>query len=378
MEFCLTRQVLARMHAPPWAAVGPTIGLSYIMFRVIHLLVDAHGDELPPRLRLRDYICYLFCFLTFLAGPIQRVQDFLDSATRPDEIRLREAAAAAAPLIVTGYLKFTVVAAAFYAGFTWTQDGPAGFPPSLAHALGWLGFAAYLYVSFSGYTDVMRGIGRLAGLDLPENFDRPYAAANFLDMWSRWHISLSEWFKLYVFNPVVKELISRIGRPALTPWLGAAGYFITFFLMGVWHGLSLRFAVYGLCLGGGVSVNKLYQTVMQRRIGRPRYAALTRQPMYRAISRALAVGFFILALGFLWIPAVPLRADPAGWTAGGGLVVLVTLLFSAAALAVERSRFSFLSGNGVRLGLTVLQAAIVVAYVGIFDGTVPPLLYEFF
>jgi D-alanyl-lipoteichoic acid acyltransferase DltB (MBOAT superfamily) len=299
-EFVVIRQVLPMAVGPTWIAVGRTIGLSYVMFRVIHLIVDAHGDELPRGLRLRDYVCFLFCYLTFLAGPIQRIQEFSAWTTAPPSDDLRSAAGRHMPLIVTGYLKFTIIAGVFFSCLAWSQQ--AGVTPSVAHAVGWLSFAGYLYFSFAGYTDVVRGIGGLLGLDLPENFDRPYAAANFLDFWSRWHISLSDWFKLYVFNPAVKEMIAASGRPALVPYLGAAGYFITFFLMGLWHGVSVRFVLYGLCLGAGVSANKLYQTMMLRRLGRQRMVALTRRPDYATIAQALAVSFFVLALVLFFFP----------------------------------------------------------------------------
>src|SRR3546814_9533403 len=100
------------------------------------------------------------------------------------------------------------------------------------------------------------GLGRLLGIAIPENFNRPELARNFLEFWSRWHITLSDWFKFYVFNPVTKELLRIADRPTLTPWLGAVGFFLTFFVMGVWHGTSATFVVYGLLLGLGVSLNR--------------------------------------------------------------------------------------------------------------------------
>jgi alginate O-acetyltransferase complex protein AlgI len=376
-EFVVTRQILPQLAGPPWLMIGRTIGLSYVMFRVIHVIVDAHGDELPAGLRLRDYVCFLFCYLTFLAGPIQRIQTFSADLAAPLRVDLRSAAGQFVPLIVAGTLKFTLVAAAFFACFIWSQHAVAA--ASLTHAVGWLSFAAYLYFSFAGYTDVVRGIGGMIALDLPQNFDRPYAAANFLDFWSRWHISLSDWFKLYVFNPAVKEMIAATGRPALVAYLGAAGYFITFFLMGLWHGVSLRFVLYGLCLGAGVSVNKLYQTAMLRRLGRQRLARLTRHPAYATAAQALAVGFFILALGFLWIPADPAGGnDAGGWAGGAGLVVLGSVLLAAATRLAQRWKRPFPAGPRAAMVLYGAQAVAVLAYLLLWDGFVPPLLYAFF
>ena len=370
-EFLCVRQILPHV---PAASIGRTIGLSYVMFRVIHLIVDAHGTELPPRLRLRDYACYLFCYLTFLAGPIQRVQEFAEATRRPLSIGWRQATAASAPAIVTGYFKYTVLAGFFFAAFDWSQSRTTQVPDALLHAVGWLSFTGYLYASFSGYTDVMRGIGGLIELDLPPNFDRPFAAANFLDLWSRWHITLSEWFKLYVFNPLVKSLIAR-ARPGLVPYLGMAGFFVAFFLMGLWHGISLRYMVYGICLGAGVSINKFYQYTLQRRLGRARASALTRHPLHAAAARALAVSFFVVALGFLWIPGMSMDAATLGhWIAGA---VLVVAAVSLAGLA-EPTLAAMPSGSNVRVAVCIAQIAAVLLYLVLLDGTAPPLLYEFF
>src|SRR3546814_2726633 len=97
------------------------------------------------------------------------------------------------------------------------------------------------------------GRGRLLGIAIPENFKRPELARNFLELWSRWHITLSDRFKFYGFNPVTKELLRIADRPTLTPWLGAVGFFLTFFVMGGWQGTSATSVVYGLLSRMGVS-----------------------------------------------------------------------------------------------------------------------------
>jgi alginate O-acetyltransferase complex protein AlgI len=377
-EFAVSRQLLPHAGGPPWLVVGRTIGLSYVMFRVIHLIVDAHGDELPDNLRLRDYLGYLFSYLTFLAGPIQRFEMFSDDIANQIRMAWWPAIATFAPVIVTGYLKFTVAAAVFYACFAWSVGPVASVPPAVLDALASLSFAAYLYFSFSGYTDIVRGIGGLIGFDLPENFDRPFAAANFLDFWSRWHISLSDWFKLYVFNPAVKEMISRCGRPALIPYFGAAGYFIAFFLMGLWHGVNARFVLYGLCLGAGVAANKLYQTEVSRRLGRRRFNALTSHPAYSVCAQGLAVSYFILILGYLWVPAIGVDALGA-WAEAAFLVVAGVLLLIVLIRAANRpaTRLARVLADATGI-VCFVQAAAVLVYLVLLRGFVPPLLYEYF
>lgn len=376
-EFLLIRRLTPVIPWLPGVDLGRTIGLSYVMFRILHLLVDAQGDEMPGPLRLREYLCYLFFFPTFLAGPIQRLPDFAAELARPTGELIAAEHWPDLQRMVTGYFKFVVAAALFFAGFDWgTRDGAGALDaPHLAAAF--VSFAAYLYVSFSGYTDIVRGLGGLLDFRLPENFDRPLLSANFLDLWSRWHISLSDWFKLYVFNPAAKAMIGAADRPSLVPYLGAAGYFLTFFLMGLWHGTSWRFALYGLCLGAGVSLNKLWQTAATARLGRRRYAALARQPLYVALSRSLAVGYFVLALGFFWLPAAPVAHFGAG-AGAAALVLAVMLALGTAASWGETARRRALARPGIAAAVALAELACVVIYLLVVQGPVPPLLYRFF
>lgn len=368
-EFLMTRQILPHIAAAPWLAIGPTIGLSYVMFRVLHLIIDAHGGELPGMLRPRDYVCYLFCHLTFLAGPLQRFPDFVAGLDGGAPTPMRDWL----PTIAMGYVKFTAVAGVFFALFFWGQSPAPWCPSPVGLAVSLLAFALCLYASFSGYTDIVRGFGGLIGLDLPNNFDKPFLASDFLDFWSRWHISLSDWFKIYVFNPLVKSLIAANSRPARVPYLGVAGFFVTFLLMGLWHGLSPRFAIYGLVLGGGVSMNKLYQLLAVRRLGRREYNTLIGRPAYGAVARGLAVTYFVLALGFLWVSEAPSIDTAATWLAASAIVF--TALLALCTLAAR------IPATLVQIPWPVQSIGglvIVLVYLFVEHGAVPPLLYAFF
>lgn len=377
VEFIAVRQLLPHGPMSSWLLYGPvlgsTIGLSYVMFRILHLIVDAHGDELPADVGLLPYLTYLFCYLTFLAGPIQRFPDFAEGCREAPTGAHLEAIRRFGPMIVTGFFKFTVIAGLFFELFNWTQTPNNGWPAAIDLALGLLAYAIYLYASFSGYTDIVRGFGGLVGLVPPENFDRPYISADFLDVWSRWHISLSEWFKLYVFNPLTKALIAINNRPAIVPYLGAAGFFVTFLLMGLWHGLSPRFALYGLVLGLGVSVNKLYQVAMGQWLGRRGYQALTRRSLYAAAARALAVGYFVLALAFLWLVDPATAGTPSDWLAATGLLFLLLLV-----LCTLAERMPVLDKIVATPAATMIQLALLLVYLFGAHETAPPLLYQFF
>jgi D-alanyl-lipoteichoic acid acyltransferase DltB (MBOAT superfamily) len=158
----------------------------------------------------------------------------------------------------------------------------------------------FIYVNFSGYIDIVIALARLMRLRLPENFDRPLSATSFLDFWNRWHITLSKWFKTYVYNPLLIHLMRRFPSPALEPWLGVLCFFVTFFLVGVWHGRTSVFVFYGLLQGGGISVNKLWQIALTRTMGRKGYRALAANPVYEIFSRGLTFSWFALTLFWFW------------------------------------------------------------------------------
>ena len=382
LEFVAVRQVLPHEAMSSWPLYGPvygpvlgsTIGLSYVMFRILHLIVDAHGDELPADVGLLPYLTYLFCYLTFLAGPIQRFPDFADGCRGAPVGPHLAAIRRFGPTIVGGFFKFAVIAGLFFELFNWTQAPGNGWPPAVDLALGLLAYAIYLYASFSGYTDIVRGFGGLVGLVPPENFDRPYLSADFLDLWSRWHISLSEWFKLYVFNPLTKALIAVDNRPTVVPYLGALGFFVTFLLMGLWHGLSPRYALYGLMLGLGVSLNKLYQVAMSQWLGRRGYQALV--PAEPLCRHGPHPGRRLLRAGAR-VPVArrPGRRRHADRLAGGDrpasscrLLVLCTLADRVPAL--DRIMAS--------PAATMIQLALLLVYLFGAHETAPPLLYQFF
>jgi hypothetical protein len=136
---------------------------------------------------------------------------------------------------------------------------------------------------------------------LPENFDRPFSASSFLDFWNRWHITLSTWLKTYVYNPLLLMMMRHISSTALQPFLGVACFFVTFFLVGVWHGRTSEFVFFGVLLGAGVSINKLWQVGLTRLMGRKDYKELARNLVYIAFGRGLTFTWFALANFWFWL-----------------------------------------------------------------------------
>jgi D-alanyl-lipoteichoic acid acyltransferase DltB (MBOAT superfamily) len=158
----------------------------------------------------------------------------------------------------------------------------------------------FLYSNFSGYIDIVIAIARLMRVRLPENFDRPFSASSFLDFWNRWHITLSTWLKTYVFNPLLLVLMRRVSSVSIQPFLGVLCFFVTFFLIGVWHGRTSEFVVFGVLQGGGVAVNKLWQLRLTNAMGRNGYRELASSLIYIALGRGLTFSWFAFTLFWFW------------------------------------------------------------------------------
>ena len=161
-------------------------------------------------------------------------------------------------------------------------------------------YPVFLYANFSGYIDIVIALARLMRVRLPENFDRPFSAGNVMEFWNRWHMTLSNWFKKYVYNPLLLALMRRISSLALEPYIGVFCFFITFFLVGIWHGRTSEFVIFGLLTGGGVSVNKLWQLRLQKSLGRKGYKELAKNQVYLSFGRGLNYTWFAFTLFWFW------------------------------------------------------------------------------
>lgn len=278
-----------------------TVGLSYILFRVLHVIIDAGSGTLEEDINLFDYLVYLLNFTTLVSGPIARYQDFketLSSAvvSRPSVWEV----GGAIERIIVGFFKTNVLALIFS-----LSQSMALTQLSLARGLnqisGVVAFASYpffLYCNFSGYIDIVIGITRLLGIKLPENFNRPFSSDSFIEFWNRWHITLSQWLRSYVYNPLLMSLMRNYSSQKLEPVWAVTAFFVTFFLVGAWHGQTAAFLFFGFLQGLGVSMNKLYQILMTAWLGRKPFRTLSSGQIYVIFARGLTFTWFAFTL--LW------------------------------------------------------------------------------
>jgi alginate O-acetyltransferase complex protein AlgI len=262
-----------------------TIGISYIFFRVMHLVIDA-GEGAKERIGIIGYINFTLNFPALVSGPIQRYEDYLANASLA--LNVADAGWAIWRMVLGGF-KVLIVSAVLHA---WQLDLLAGFAPDLpvgqrvvSGALIVVLYPLFLFANFSGYTDFVIGIARLYRLRLPENFDHPFSATNFINFWSRWHISLSQWLRSYVFNPLLMTWMRRKKSARGKQYPSIVAFFVTFFLVGAWHGPTSEFLFFGVLQGGGVAGNRLFQVAMTQRLTPVGYERLGDNPVYRAFAR---------------------------------------------------------------------------------------------
>ena len=322
---------------PTFGFAFTVVGLSYMLFRILHIVIDV-GQGSLNRPRFVSYLNYVFNFLCLLSGPIARLEDFEPQLrVRPPLPSWREIDAAA-QRILRGYVMVAVLAsiATNFVNLLKPEFSAALVHGEVAHgvrvyALLTGTYLFNLYVNFSGYMEIVIGIGVLAGLTLPENFNFPFLSKNFLDLWSRWHITLSNWLKFYLFNAVLKSLGARFGTRSNMAYLGAIAFFVTFVVMGIWHGTTYIFFVYGLFLGAGVTVNRLCQIWAPQWLGKSGYKNLQQRQWYFQLSRAATLSYLAVALTSFWITdqqaAALIRPDGLAIFLGGyvGLVAAGTM-----------------------------------------------------
>jgi alginate O-acetyltransferase complex protein AlgI len=284
-----------------------TLGLSYVLFRILHLLIDTRDGVIVERIGPVTFLSFTLNFTAIISGPIQRFQDYAATQLVTQRPRLDVVdVGILLERVVIGYFKISILGALFQSVHSRDLSAlnavaDAGLlDRSLSSAIITVAYPLYLYCNFSGYTDIVIGVARGFRLVLPENFDRPFAAMNFLDFWGRWHMSLSSWLKTYVYNPLLKALMQRFPNPKWIPYWGVLSFFFTFFLIGLWHGQTSEFVVYGVLLGLGVSLNKLYQILMTRRLGKKSYRQLCERSWYQAISRGITFSYFAFSLVWFW------------------------------------------------------------------------------
>ena len=225
------------------------VGISFYTFQTLSYTIDIYDGALEPRDSIVQFALFVAFFPQLVAGPIVRARQFLPQLDRRPLYDERTTGTGIY-LILKGLVKKVV-----FADVIGTYLVNPVFADPAGHPGFWILLAAYgfkfqIYGDFSGYSDVAIGCGRLLGYELPENFRSPFKATSFSDYWRRWHITLGSWFRDYVYFPLYSALRGGSGGPSLA--LGNLSAFVTWTLIGLWHGAAWTFVIWGslhaLCL----------------------------------------------------------------------------------------------------------------------------------
>lgn len=233
--------VIEILQADPagWASVALPIGISFYTFQCLSYVLDVYRDDCPPTGSVIDFGAYIASFPQLIAGPIVRYKDVAEALVHR-EISVAD--------VYEGARRFCIGL-----GKKMLLANPAGYIADQVFAMpvqcidaahAWLGTLAYclqIYYDFSGYSDMAIGLGRMLGFRFPENFNYPYIARSIQEFWRRWHMTLTRWFRDYLYIPLGGNRRGAL-RTALNKWL-------IFLLCGLWHGASWSFIVWGIFHG---------------------------------------------------------------------------------------------------------------------------------
>ena len=269
--------VFALLGAPPVRTpeIPLPLGISFFTFHILSYLIDVYRGTLPPQPSLPAFALYIINFPQLIAGPIIRYRQIADQLS--------------SRTVTLGDFEYGVLRFVTGLGKKLLIADPIGqiadivfgvAPGELTTGAAWLGVSCYalqIYFDFSGYSDMAIGLARMFGFRFPENFNYPYSAISIQDFWRRWHMTLSAWFRDYVYIP--------LGGNRGGSWHTASNLWLVFFLTGAWHGASWNFVIWGLWHGLFLSLERLG----------PVAAVLERTP------RILRTGYVMLVVLIGWV-----------------------------------------------------------------------------
>ena len=232
-----------------WTYVVLPIGISFYTFQTLTYSIDVYRKEYQPLEKVTDYLLYIMSFPQMIAGPIVRFSSIRHQITERNETTHDK---------LSGFYRFSIglgkkvlIANVLGQQADLIMDSDI---TSLSTGEAWIGILAYtmqIYFDFSGYSDMAIGLGRMIGFSFPENFNSPYTATSISDFWRKWHITLGDFMRQYLYIPLGGNRVNSKARLYFNLWL-------VFLLSGLWHGAAWNFVIWGAYHGLFLILDRLF------------------------------------------------------------------------------------------------------------------------
>lgn len=268
----------------PYIDLVIPIGISYYTFQALGYLIRINRGAEKPERNFGIFATYLLFFPKFLSGPVERSNHFFPQINSSLDFN-KDNVSAGLRLFIWGMFKKDVIGNNI-AGPVMLVYGDVDHYSGVPLILVFFIQTIYLYCDFSGYTDMALGSARIFGIQLGDNFNRPFFAKNVGEFWRRWHISLSSWCNDFIFTPFIVKYRKLKNKAAIL------GIFVTFFVIGIWHGAKWTFVILGILQGIAIS----YEFYTKRK----RITIARKLPQKGVVffSRVITFLFFCLTLIF--------------------------------------------------------------------------------
>lgn len=237
-----------KCHIHDFFLITP-VGISFYTFQSMSYTIDVYKGKLKPTRNILQFFAYLSMFPQLVAGPIIRARNLLPQLLTNNKTT-EEDRWAGLKLIVHGFFKKMVIADNLAPFVNQAFEGTGGIESGIYWWLVITAFAFQIYCDFSGYSDIARGLARWMGLNFELNFNHPYTSLSLKEFWTRWHISLSSWFRDYVYIPLGGSRKGKF-RSHLNMW-------ITMLVSGFWHGAAWTFIIWGAIHAFFLSLEKIF------------------------------------------------------------------------------------------------------------------------
>ena len=261
------------------------VGISFYTFQTLSYVIDVYRGDVKTERNFFFYALFVSFFPQLVAGPIERPGNLIPQLKEPKKWNKDDALKGFKHMLVGFFKKICV--ADMVSGVVDSVYNNAGEATSLGIVIATVLFALQIYCDFSGYTDIAIGCARVMGIRLMKNFDHPYRATTIKEFWARWHISLSTWFKDYLYIPLGGNRCSKARH--------LFNLFVVFLVSGIWHGAAWTFVIWG-------AVHGIYQ-IVGNLTARPRQRLIERCGFtedHRAVRTVRTVITFILVT-FAWL-----------------------------------------------------------------------------